>query len=104
MTRSPTHNAGPVRNSCSPRQQARPHTRRRGNEASSTPGDRRAPAPGNHLGWLAPVLLTALVLAHALRARRRRPAPAIHRLAAADELRFAWLCHRITHTRQGVST
>jgi hypothetical protein len=103
MTRAPFTDIGPALRNGSPRQQSRLHARRRENEASNPLGGRRASAPGNYLCQFALALLAMLALAALRRSRRRqRPAPAIHRLVAADELRFAALCLQITHARQGV--
>lgn len=57
-------------------------------------------------GWnprrLATALLTALVLAALHRLRPwRRPKPVMHRLVAADEMRFAAMCQQITAARRG---
>ena len=97
MTPSPLTDVGPTL-------MARPDARRWENTTPYVPhGESKRPSAGHHLRRIAAALLTALALA-ALRQsrRRRRPTPVIHRLAAAEELRFAALCQQITHARQGV--
>lgn len=108
MTRSPTHNVGPVpRSGGSPRRQARLHARRRENAASSALGGRRASAPGIFLCRFVPYSSRARPrprAADATSAAAPAPAPAIRRLVGADEVRFASLCRQITLTRQKAET
>ncbi|MEU9426237.1 hypothetical protein AB0D87_25925 [Streptomyces sp. NPDC048342] len=83
---------------------ARPTARRWENTAPYVPhGEPKRPSAGRNPRRLAFALLGALALAALCRARSRRwPTPVIHRLAAADELRFAALCQQITDARRGV--
>lgn len=97
MTPSPLSGVGPFLT-------ARPDARRWEN----TPpyvlhGESKRPSAGHDLRRIAPVLLTALVVTVIRHSRRVRwAAPLIHRLVAAEELRFAVLCQQIAHARQGV--
>ncbi|WP_127151619.1 hypothetical protein [Streptomyces lydicus] len=66
-------------------------------------GEPQRPSAGRDPRRLAFALLGAFALAALCRARaRRRPTPVIHRLVAADEMRFTALCQQITDARRGV--
>jgi hypothetical protein len=83
---------------------ARPAARCWENTAPYVPhGEPKRPSAGRNPRSLAFALLGALALAALCRARsRRRPTPAIHRLVAADEMRFTARCQQITDARRGV--
>ncbi|MGW3957326.1 hypothetical protein ACWEKM_42060 [Streptomyces sp. NPDC004752] len=83
---------------------ARPGARCWENTAPYVPhGEPKRPSAGRDPSRLAFALFAALALAAVCRVQsRRRPTPVIHRLVAADEMRFAALCQQITDARRGV--
>ncbi|GAA3082858.1 hypothetical protein ACFQ0X_22180 [Streptomyces rectiviolaceus] len=98
MTHSPTTNVGLLPLA------ARLPARRWENTAPPIPrGEPQRLSAGRITRRIAAAVLGALALAGLRCALRRRvPTPSIQRLATADDLKFALLCHQFTHARHGV--